>query len=51
MPAAARMTAEMDHLPDCIRNNREVHASGAMGLADLRIIEAIGEAARAVRVG
>ena len=46
--------AEMDHFSDCILNNRDVRTPGAMGLADMRIIEAIGEAARtgrAVRVG
>ena len=44
----------MDHFSDCILNNRDVRTPGAMGLADMRIIEAIGEAARtgrAVRVG
>jgi predicted dehydrogenase len=46
--------AELDHFSDCILNNCKVRTPGAMGLADMRIIEAIGQAARAgraVRVG
>lgn len=46
--------AEMDHFSDCVLNGGETQTPGEMGLADMRVIAAIEEAAktgRAVRVG
>ena len=42
---------EMDHLSEAIMTGGEVRTPGAMGLRDLRLIEAIYEAARRRRVG
>ena len=38
--------AEMDHFSDCVLNGRDPRTPGAEGLADVRVIEAIAEAAR-----
>lgn len=49
-----QFAAEMDHFSECVLNNTEPRTPGEMGLADMRIVEAIGEAARTgrpVRVG
>ena len=46
--------AEMDHFSDCVLNDRPPRTPGEEGLADMRVIVAIEEAARtgrAVRVG
>jgi predicted dehydrogenase len=41
--------AEMDHFSACVLDGGEVKTPGEMGLADIRIIEAIEEAARSGR--
>lgn len=41
-----QFAAEMDHFSSCILNDRNPRTPGAEGLADMRIIEAIEEAAR-----
>ena len=46
--------AEMDHLSDCVLNDRDPLTPGEEGLADMRVIAAIEEAVRTgrtVRVG
>jgi predicted dehydrogenase len=42
--------AEMDHFSKCILENQEPDTPGAMGLADMKIIEAIAESHRSARV-
>ena len=42
-------TAEMDHFSTCILEGEEPRTPGEMGLADMRIIEAIAESARTGR--
>jgi len=39
-------TAEMDHFSGCVLDDRAPTTPGEEGLADMRIIEAIAEAAR-----
>jgi predicted dehydrogenase len=39
-------TAEMDHFSDCVLNDASLRTPGEMGLADMKIIAAIDEAAR-----
>ena len=39
-------SAEMDHLSDCVLNDREPRTPGEEGLADMRVIAAIEEALR-----
>lgn len=41
-----QFAAEMDHFSECVLNNQEPRTPGEMGLADMRIITAIHEAAR-----
>lgn len=38
--------AEMDHFSDCVRNGTTLRTPGEMGLADMRVLAAIEEAAR-----
>jgi predicted dehydrogenase len=40
---------ELDHMADCIINNRKPYTPGEEGLQDQRIIEAIFESARTSR--
>ena len=54
LEAVNQFAAEMDHFSECVLNNTEPRTPGEMGLADMRIVEAVGEAARTgrpVRVG
>lgn len=44
-----QFAAEMDHFSECILNDTEPRTPGEMGLADMRIVEAIAEAARTGR--
>jgi predicted dehydrogenase len=41
--------AEMDHFSDCILNNKPLRTPGEMGLADMKIVAAIAEAAKSGR--
>jgi predicted dehydrogenase len=45
-PKGDQFAAEMDYFSQCVIENREPEPSGAEGLADIRIIRAINEAAR-----
>jgi predicted dehydrogenase len=45
-PKGDQFAAEMDYFSRCVVENREPEPSGAEGLADIRIIRAINEAAR-----
>ena len=45
-PKGDQFAAEMDYFSQCVVENREPEPSGAEGLADIRIIRAIDEAAR-----
>ena len=45
-PKGDQFAAEMDYFSQCVIKNREPEPSGAEGLADIRIIRAIDEAAR-----
>jgi predicted dehydrogenase len=54
LEAVNHFASEMDHFSECILNDTAAKTPGEMGLADMRIIEAIHEAigsGRAVRVG
>jgi predicted dehydrogenase len=42
--------AEMDHFSECVLHDRETRTPGEMGLADMKIIAAIAEAAKTGRV-
>ena len=44
--SSSQFAAEMDHLAECILNNKPNHTPGEEGLADIRAIAAIHEAAR-----
>jgi predicted dehydrogenase len=41
--------AEMDHFSECVLNGQNNHTTGEEGLADMRVMEAIEEAARSGR--
>ncbi len=45
-PGATQWAAQLDHLSQCVINNREPIVSGEEGLRDIRIIEAIYRSAR-----
>ena len=45
-PAATQFAGQLDHLSQCILNNREPIVAGEEGLRDIRIIEAIYRSAR-----
>ena len=45
-PAKSHFALEMDHLAECIQQGRRTHTPGEEGLQDMRIIEAIYQAAR-----
>lgn len=49
LPVVDHFAAEMDHLSDCVMNNKEPLTPGEEGLRDLRIMMAIYEAARTGR--
>ena len=44
-----QFAAEMDHFSGCVLGDKEPRTPGELGLADMRIVEAIGEAARTGR--
>jgi predicted dehydrogenase len=46
---AEQFAVEMDHMAQCVRENRRPHTPGEEGMQDMRIIEAIYEAARTGR--
>ncbi|HYE75570.1 MAG TPA: Gfo/Idh/MocA family oxidoreductase, partial [Blastocatellia bacterium] len=46
LPTVDHFAAEMDHMSDCVMNNKEPLTPGEEGLRDLRIMMAIYEAAR-----
>ena len=45
-PGTTQFAAQLDHLVDCIRDNKEPIVSGEEGLRDMRLIEAIYRSAR-----
>ena len=45
-PKRDQFAAEINYFSDCISNNRDPEPSGAEGLADVRVVEAIYESAR-----
>jgi predicted dehydrogenase len=54
LPQVDHFAAEMDHMAECVLNNKEPLTPGEEGLKDLRVIEAIYAAAKegkAVKVG
>jgi predicted dehydrogenase len=46
---ADQFAKELDHMADCVRNDRTPHTPGEEGLQDQRIVEAIYESARSGR--
>ena len=46
LPEKNQFTLEMDHMADCVLNNKEPHTPGEEGLQDHRIMDAIYESAR-----
>jgi predicted dehydrogenase len=46
LPAVDHFASEMDHMSECVTQNREPLTSGEEGLRDLTIIQAIYESAR-----
>lgn len=47
-------SAQMDHFSDCVLHEKELRTPGEMGLADMRVVTAIGESIRTgkpVRIG
>lgn len=46
IPESNQFANELDHMADCVVNNREPYTPGEEGLQDQRIIEAIFESAR-----
>ncbi|MGC4044001.1 MAG: Gfo/Idh/MocA family oxidoreductase [Armatimonas sp.] len=49
LPRTSHFTLEMDHFSECIRENKSPLTPGEEGLADLRVIEAIYQAAKTGR--
>src|SRR5215212_1027622 len=49
IPQVNHFAAEMDHFSDCVLNGKDPRTPGEAGLADLRVIAAIAEAARTGR--
>ena len=47
--ASNQFADQLDHMADCVLNNREPYTPGEEGLQDQRIIEAIFESARSSR--
>ena len=50
-PVINHFAAEMDHLVDCIRNDKQPLTPGEEGLKDMRLIEAVYKSAATGRVG
>jgi len=48
-PGATQFAGQLDHLVECIRDNKEPIVSGEEGLRDMRLIEAIYRSAREKR--
>ena len=46
MPEVDHFAAEMDHMSDCVMQNKETLTPGEEGLRDLTIIEAVYESSR-----
>ncbi len=46
MPEVDHFAAEMDHMSDCVMQNKETQTPGEEGLRDLTIIEAVYESSR-----
>ena len=46
LPVVDHFTAEMDHMSDCVMNNKEPLTPGEEGLRDIKLMMAIYEAAR-----
>lgn len=49
LPVVDHFTTEMDHMSDCVMQNKQPHTPGEEGLRDINIIQAIYEAARSQR--
>ncbi len=50
IPATDQFANDLDHMADCVMNDREPYTPGEEGLQDQRIIEAIFESAKKQRV-
>lgn len=50
LPDTNQFIAEIDHMADCVMNDREPYTPGEEGLQDQRIIEAIFESAKKQRI-
>lgn len=50
LQAVNQFAAEMDHFSECVLNNQPPRTPGEIGLADMRIVAAIHEAARTSKV-
>ena len=46
LPVVDHFTAEMDHMSNCVMNNKEPLTPGEEGLRDIKLMMAIYEAAR-----
>jgi predicted dehydrogenase len=46
LPAVDQFASEMDHFSDCVIAGKDPRTPGELGLADMRIIEALHEAIR-----
>jgi predicted dehydrogenase len=49
LPESDQFANELDHMADCVINDRQPYTPGEEGLQDQRIIEAIFESARTTR--
>lgn len=49
LPASDQFANELDHMADCVRNNKQPYTPGEEGLQDMRVIEAIAESVRTGR--
>ncbi|HEX8403976.1 MAG TPA: Gfo/Idh/MocA family oxidoreductase, partial [Duganella sp.] len=45
-PGATQWAGQLDHMSQCVMNNREPIVPGEEGLRDMRIIEAVYKSAR-----
>jgi predicted dehydrogenase len=50
IPETDQFANELDHMADCVMNNREVYTPGEEGLQDQRIIDAIFESVKKQRI-
>jgi predicted dehydrogenase len=50
LPVVDHFTAEMDHMSDCVMQNRQPLTPGEEGLRDIRLIQAVYESARSEKM-